>query len=80
MSGESRTYCPQVTMRKQNSPACLVAKTDFLVAMRNVAPLKVIHIWLDKEVLWIRVIKVLSNYSPQQRQMGKRFLMTLGNA
>lgn len=56
--------------------SCLVAKTDSLVAKRNVAPFKVIHMWLDKEVLWIRVIKVFSNESLQsgmKEQEGKRF-------
>lgn len=55
---------------------CLVAKTDSLVAKRNAACFKVIHIWLGKEVLWIGVIKVFSNKSPQsgiKGQVGKRF-------
>lgn len=55
---------------------CLVAKTDSLVAKRNAAAFKVIHIWLDKEVLRIGVSKVFSNESPQagiKEQVGQRF-------
>ena len=65
---------------KTKFSSCPVAKTDSLVAKRNVAPFKVIHIWLDKEVLWIRVIKVFSNESPQsgvEGQVGKRFYWPL---
>lgn len=61
---------------KAKFSSCLVAKTDSLVAKRNVAPFKVIHIWLDKEVLWIRVTKVFSNESPPsgiKGQAGKKF-------
>lgn len=61
---------------KTKFSSCLVAKTDSSVAKRNVAPFKVIHMWLDKEVLWRRGIKVFSNESLQsqiKRQEGKRF-------
>lgn len=57
---------------KTKFSSCLVAKTDSLVAKRNVASVEVIHIWSDKEVLWLKVIKVFS-----KGQVGK-VLMALG--
>jgi len=51
--------------------SCLVAKAAALVARRNVPPFEVIHIQLDKEVLWVRVIKVFANECPQLVIKGK---------